>query len=285
MNKIKSLLIGGVAIAVSLSAPAAVLAGGYTPANRQTYQCVTPSNCPGADHVVFNSFTNAPNYGDERDFLNVRDANSQTWLNHVTVHDGETLVVRAYIHNNANPNAIGTAAATAHDTKLMVILPTNKKASTEAAANISASNANPAIIGDTIDFNGAAPFTLSFDKNSPVQITYRPNGTGDYVTRTAPGAAFTNDQTMVANFGDWKGCFQYSALVTMQVKVSMPTTPTPPVTPPTTPPTTTTTTTTTSTPTTLVNTGAGSVAAIFAAASAAGYAVYRFVLGRRLSRQ
>lgn len=68
--------------------------------------------------------------------------------------------------------------------------------------------------------------------------------------------------------------------VNFKAKVNCPTSP---VTPPTTPPTTTT--TTTSTPTTLVNTGAGSVAAIFAAAVVAGVVAYRFVLGRRLSRQ
>jgi hypothetical protein len=39
------------------------------------------------------------------------------------------------------------------------------------------------------------------------------------------------------------------------------------------------------TPTTLVNTGAGSVIGIFAAASAAGAVAYRWILGRRLSRQ
>jgi hypothetical protein len=41
----------------------------------------------------------------------------------------------------------------------------------------------------------------------------------------------------------------------------------------------------TTTPTTLVNTGAGSVIGIFAAASAAGAVAYRWILGRRLSRQ
>jgi hypothetical protein len=281
--KLKSLLIGAVAVITPLAVPAAVFAG-YAPAGRQTYQCVTPSNCPGADHVVFNSFTNAPNYGDERDFLNVRDASSQTWLNNIKVHDGEKLVVRAYVHNNANPNAIGVAAATAHNTKLQVILPTSEKASNTAAAQISASNANPGTVSDTIDLAGAKPFTLAFDKDAPVQVTYRPNGTGDFVTRALPNATFSNDQTMNADLGDWHGCFNYSALITMTVVVHMPTTPTPPVTPPTTP-TTPTTPNTPAQPTELVNTGPGDVVAAFAAVSAVSAIAYRLYLSRRLARQ
>jgi uncharacterized repeat protein (TIGR01451 family) len=55
--------------------------------------------------------------------------------------------------------------------------------------------------------------------------------------------------------------------------------------PPTVTPPTTTTTPPAATPTTLVNTGAGNVVGIFAATSALGAGAYRFVLGRRLSRQ
>ncbi len=58
-----------------------------------------------------------------------------------------------------------------------------------------------------------------------------------------------------------------------------------PSTPPVTPPTTTTTTPSTPAPTQLVNTGPGSVIGIFAATVALGAAGYRFILGRRLSRQ
>ncbi len=65
--------------------------------------------------------------------------------------------------------------------------------------------------------------------------------------------------------------------VNFKAKVNCPTTP--PVTPPTTTPG------TPAAPTQLVNTGAGSVIGIFAAATAAGYAFYKFILGRKLSRQ
>jgi hypothetical protein len=173
---------------------------------------------------VFNSFTNAPNYGDERAFFDGKDAantSSGGYSDNVSVSDNQKLLLRVYIHNNANPNSIGEAAATAKNTRLQVILPTSKKTTNSAGAMISADNASPNPVSDTVDFSGAAPFTVAFDKDAPVQITYRPNGTGDYVTRTVPAYAFSNDQTLNANFGDWKGCFEYSALVTMTVVVQM----------------------------------------------------------------
>jgi len=217
------------AAAVLIGLPAAVFAG-FAPSDRQTFQCITPDNCPGANYVTFNSFTNAPNYGDERAFFDGKDAGVTGpggYQDSIGVHDGQELVLRVYIHNNANPNAIGFAAATATNTAMQVQLPTSAKTANVAAADISADNANPGTVSDTVDFTGASPFTLAFDESAPVQITYRPNGAGDYVTRTLPTASFASANVLNANFGDWHGCFNYAALVTMNVKVSMPNIPTP----------------------------------------------------------
>ncbi|HMH31261.1 MAG TPA: hypothetical protein VK534_02180 [Methylomirabilota bacterium] len=230
-SRAKTFLVSLLALVTLAGSPLAVYAG-YAPSSRPTYQCITPTNCPGADHVTFNSFTNAPNYGDERAFFDGKDAGitgSGGYQDAITVHDGQKLVLRTYIHNNANPNAIGEAAATAHNTRMQVLLPTSKKTTNTAASQITADNASPGTVSDTVDFSGASPFTVEFDKSAPVQVTYRPNGAGDYVTNNLPGASFSNDQTLNANFGDWKGCFNYAALVTMTITVHMDNTP--PVTP------------------------------------------------------
>lgn len=206
-----------------VAVPVAVWAG-FSPANRATFQCITPTNCPGANYVTFNSFTNAPNYGDERAFLDAKDAANTAsggYQDKMTVQDGQKVVMRIYVHNNANPAAIGESAATAKNTKVQVLLPTSVKTANQASASISADNANPGTVSDTVDFVGANPFSLAFDRNSMVQVTYRPNGTGDYVTRSLPGAVFANDQTLNAAIGDWKGCFNYSALITVTVVVKM----------------------------------------------------------------
>lgn len=279
----KQALLSLIAVATIVGLPATAFAG-YAPSGRPTFQCITPTNCPGANYVVFNSFTNAPNYGDERAFFDGKDntiSGPGGYLDNIPVHDGEELVLRVYIHNNANPNAIGFDAATAHNARMQVLLPLTQQTTNFAAAAISADNANPLTVSDTVDFTGASPFKVTFDESQPVQVTYRPNGAGDYVTNTLHSASFANDHVLNANFGDWHGCFNYAALVTFKVKVSMPNIPPPPrppVTPPTTPPT-------TPAPTQLVNTGPGSDAAIFLAATVIGTLGYRRYISRRLSRQ
>lgn len=220
--RVKFAAIGALTAAM-IVIPAATVFAGYTPANRPTFQCITPTNCPGANYVTFNSFTNAPNYGDERAFFDGKDAGItgpggyQDKLS--GLKDGQKLVLRVYVHNNANPNAIGEAAATAHNTELKVLLPKNEASSNTALATISASNANPGTVGDSVDFSSATPFTMEFDKSSPVQVTYRPNGQGGYVTRTLQTASFVSDQDLHASLGDFKGCFNYAELITMTVVI------------------------------------------------------------------
>lgn len=281
--RIKTLVAGLIAAAVMVVLPASAVLAGYAPANRPTFQCVTPTNCPGADYVTFNSFTNAPNYGDERAFL---DAKSSTitgpggYQDSLNVQDGQKYVVRAYIHNNANRAKIGDAASTAKNVKLQVLLPTSKKTSHMIGANISASNSNPGNVSDTVSFSGQKPFTIEFDKSAPVQVTYRPNGQGEYVTRTLPGAAFANDQTLNAALGDVKGCFEYASLVTMTVVVKMDKTPpTPPEKPKT--PETPTTPEQPQAPGKLPVTGPAGVAAVVTAVTGMSSAAYYFVVRRR----
>lgn len=282
--KAKLALTGLFAAAAIVLLPSVAYAG-YAPAGRPTFQCITPTNCPGANYVVFNSFTNAPNYGDERAFFDGKSASItgpggyQDQLNNVK--DGDRYVVRVYIHNNANPGLIGESAATSTNTRLMVLLPTSKRTSTHATAQVSADNANPGSVSDTIDFSGENPFTLTFDKSAPVQVTYRPNGTGSTVTKTLSLASFANDSTLNANFGNWKGCFEYSALVTMTVVVHSkeipppPKPPKPPVTPPETPPQT--------PPKSLPNTGPGAVLATFLGVSSASALLHQVFVRRRQS--
>ncbi|MDL2363162.1 MAG: hypothetical protein QFB86_02135 [Patescibacteria group bacterium] len=286
--KIKSLAIGLTTVALTAVAPAATVFAGYAPSTRATFTCNTPTDCPGANYVTFNSFTNAPNYGDERAFFDVKDAANTAsggYADSMTVKDGQKITMRVYVHNNANPNAIGEANATAKNTKVQVQLPTSKKTSNTTAADISADNAIPGEISDTADLNGAQPFTVVFDKTAPVTVTYRPNGTGEFVTRTLPGAAFASDSTLNASLGDMKGCFNYASIITVTAIVHMDATPVPPVTPPVvTPPAVTKAKPTVAAPTTLPNTGAGDVAAIAAGAGLAGSFGYRRFLSRRLAK-
>ncbi len=265
-------MLASAAVAVSMLAMPLTASANFFPADRQTYTCVTPTNCPGADHIQFNSFTNNPVVGDERPFL-AGSINGANVADRIKVKNGDVITVRAYVHNNADATKMGSTAATiAKNVNFRVIVPTASQKDTNLIGFITADNASPKMVNDTMSVYADNAFTVSYVAGS-AKFAHAADGVNQKTD-------VLNDSivTTGANLGDIIGCFAYSGYVTLQVKVSMPTTPTPPVTPPVTPPTTT---TTTPTPTVLPNTGAGDVLALFAAVTAAGAVAHRFVLGRR----
>src|SRR4051812_11815418 len=74
--------------------------------DRPTYTVDHP-----ADHVVFNSITDNPREGDERNFFSAKDASDTSaggFTHLVTLHDGQELLFRVYVNNNDNQNANGS---------------------------------------------------------------------------------------------------------------------------------------------------------------------------------
>lgn len=266
-----SRLVASAAVAVAtLLAPVSTVYAGYYPADRQTYNCITPDNCPGADHVVFDSFTNNPVVGDERPFL-AGSINSQPVQDRLKVKDGDTIVVRAYVHNDADATKMGNNEANtlAKNVVMRVLVPTASQKDMNIVAFINADNASPKSINDTMSVYGDNAFTLEYVKGS-AQFEHKPDGK-TLVTDKLSDSIVTSSG---ASLGNIYGCFAYSGYVTLTVKVHMPTPPvTPPVTPPATP------------PTQLVNTGAGDVIGIFAATAILGAFAHRWFLSRRLARQ
>lgn len=278
--KAKSLAIGVTAFVVTVAAPVTTFAGFY-PADRPTYTCSAQQPdgsipCPGADHVVFNSFTNNPVVGDERPFFS-GSLNGAAVQDRIKVKDGDVITLRAYVHNNADPNKTGVAGSIARNVNMKVLIPTASQKDQNLVSFLSADNANPGTINDTMSLYGDNEFTLQYVSGS-AKFTHKMDGVNE-TTDTINDSIVANG----ASLGDILGCFQYSGYVLLQVKVTMPTTPVPPQPPK--PPVPPATTTVTSKPTSLPNTGAGEVLGIFAAVTAAGAAAYRVVLGRRLSRQ
>jgi len=269
--KISKLLVAAAVTTSIVAMPMTAFADFY-PANRQTYTCVTPTNCPGADHIVFNSFTNNPVVGDERPFL-AGNTNGANVVDRVKVKDGDLVTLRAYVHNNADATKMGGEANTiARNVKIKVLVPTASQKDTNMVAFISASNASPATINDTMSVYGDSNFTLSYVPGS-AKFAHASDG----VNQTTDVVS-DNIVKNGASLGDIKGCFAYSGYVTLTVKVSMPGTPvTPPVTPPTT-------TVKTNKPTTLVKTGPTDVAAMFAAVAGVATVGYAWVLRRQNAR-
>ena len=104
LNSVPKRLAAIFGIVAAVMVPLAIYAWGPS---RETFTIEKP-----ATYVTFDSITNNPNYGDERNFLRVRDSDKQYWSDSstngwtdtMTMQEGHTYDVRLYVHNNAASN-------------------------------------------------------------------------------------------------------------------------------------------------------------------------------------
>lgn len=214
-------VLAGTIVAAVVGATAAVSA--WWP-ERPTFTVAHP-----APYVTFNSITDNPNYGDERTFYDVKNAANTSaggFTDKIKVKDGDTLLIRTYVHNNAAdnlntvPDGNGGFKGKAENTKVRIHLPTASATALRSNSYVSASNANPKEVADTVDFIGDNNFTLEYVPGSAT--TYNnahPTGVklNDSIVTTGAPLGYQNMNGIVP------GCFQYVNIVTIKVKVKMPT--------------------------------------------------------------
>ena len=205
--------------ALSALVGVATVAGAWSP-DRPTFTIENP-----APYVTFNSITNNPNEGDERPFFEVKDAaNTSTggFTNRADVKNGQELLLRVYVHNNASSSLNGEnfdGEGVAKNTKVRVHLPTATDNALRANAYISADNAKPQVVADTVDFVGDRNFSLSYISGSAVAYTNAvPSGIklNDSIVDSGAPVGYEAANGIVP------GCFQYDMIVTLKVKVNMP---------------------------------------------------------------
>ncbi|MEO8785071.1 MAG: hypothetical protein ABI221_01990 [Candidatus Saccharimonadales bacterium] len=180
------------------------------------------NRCGSMTGPVFNSFTNTPSYGDERDFVQVSPNGSQNFTDDVTAKPGDTISVRVYVHNNANQNTNESGLGIAKNTNVRVYLPTGSANGFDIAGYVSASNAKQARVYDT----GRVT-----DAGQKVSLSYVPGSAkiyndGPWKNGVAlPDAVVSDAGTPIgynALNGDLPGCFNYRAVIILQVKVQAP---------------------------------------------------------------
>lgn len=188
--------------------------------NRPVFDYNDPAQRVGSmDGPVFNSFINTPSYGDERAFLDARRSDQtaagsyKNVLSDVTGGSKE-VVVRMYIHNNANQSTNASGVGIARDTKVRIALPSAEAASLRARGYISASNA--AMVEDTVDFVDTKAFKVEYVPGSAIIYNNGPlNGAQLSDSIVTDGAPIGYD----ALNGNLPGCFEYEAVVQIRVKV------------------------------------------------------------------
>lgn len=143
LKTLSALAIAGLSLATFTSASA------WGP-ERSTFTMEKPATYP-----TFNSITNNPTIGDERDFVRVGeiDAEVTDLKNEVEVVPGRQYLVYVYFHNNASStfndsahNHSGVALRTHMSTAFSTVLTPSEKG--KISATITADNSNPASVWD-----------------------------------------------------------------------------------------------------------------------------------------
>ena len=193
-------------IAAAVIIPTAALAWGP---ERPTFTVAHP-----ADHITFNSITDNPNYGDERNFVTIKD-NTNTgagnWEDEIKVTNNGEYTVRMYVHNNAAANL----DLVAENVTAKFNLPTESAKRVQIDGYLNSTNARQTQIFDQAVFSSDSNFSLQYEAGS---AKYTNNvftsGTPLSDSVVSSGAQLGYDKLD----GKIPGCFQYSGYVTFKVK-------------------------------------------------------------------
>ncbi|MFZ2545168.1 MAG: hypothetical protein WAW80_04280 [Candidatus Saccharimonadales bacterium] len=189
--------------------PATLFAWGPT---RPTYTAANP-----ADHITFNSITDDPDYGDERNFVRIKDTantNAGGWSDEINVENGKEYWVQMYVHNNAASNL----NLVAQNVRVTAAVPNNTAKSITVEGFVDSSNATPTQVFDQAVFNSDSDFNLTYVPGSTALYNkVFPNGTPMSDNIVNPGGTpFGYDKLD----GNLPGCFNYSGYVSFKVKVN-----------------------------------------------------------------
>lgn len=130
--------------------------------------CEQPGEiCGSSTGPVFNSFVATPSYGDERPFLDARRSDQtqsgayENILRDVT-EGSSTVVLRIYVHNNADPETNATGLGIARGTRVRVGVPNVSATALQATASITADNARPRRVQDTVQLTASRRFRVAY---------------------------------------------------------------------------------------------------------------------------
>lgn len=143
-------------------------AAGWGPP-RPAYWCKLPSSCDGADRVVFNSYVNAPSYGDERAFVDAKPAankGSGGFHNILSVRPGESVLIRFYVDNAAWAARLGHRRGIARNTEARADVPLTADTRHDVFGYILARNARPRVVWDGVTLQSDEPTILRYEFDS-----------------------------------------------------------------------------------------------------------------------
>lgn len=210
------------ALLAAVIIPAALNAWG--PSDRPTFTWEKP-----ATYVTFNSITNNPKQGDERDFFKIRNyTDNGNFTDKIDLVPGKTYEITAYYHNDANAilntaanNYVGVAKGAYMRVEMPEIIKTGQIGRMNAF--IGASNAKPAQVWDEVygTNTSAGDVALRYVPNS---ATIRNNGAlnGKQIDLNKLAGATGTPLGFDKLDGILNGCEYYSGFITYRIVVDQP---------------------------------------------------------------
>lgn len=207
-----------IAVAAVVIIPSLAMAWGP---DRATFTQENP-----ADYVTFNSITNNPKWGDERNFMRIRDvASGETFRDTANLEAGKKYEVIVLYHNNAKTSLNASGAGVAQNAFAKSEIPAlvrSGNTDTKAMSYVGASNANPTSVYDHISFSNKTTSDIALRYiDGTAKITSNGAVNGQAISKdmfSANGVKIGYD----ALNGTLPGCDQYSGYITYQLVADAP---------------------------------------------------------------
>lgn len=205
----------GLGVALTIAAAPFIGTFAYGP-ERRTFTANSP-----ADYVTFNSMTDNPKVGDERNFVRIREVGQEKYVDSINIVPGKEYEVYTFFHNNASSTLNSKEhnyKGIALDTKLQAKMPSiiKKGTTVNITSTISAKNANPLSVWDHVTVSSPA---------MDVALRYIPDtakifSNGAVNGRTIHSDLFSSGAMLGYSHlnGIIPGCTDYSGYVTYRFK-------------------------------------------------------------------
>ncbi|PKM59972.1 MAG: hypothetical protein CVU99_10560 [Firmicutes bacterium HGW-Firmicutes-4] len=197
-------------VLILIVAVALPLFGGWGP-ERKTYTMENPSPV-----VTFNSITDNPNYGDERNFVSIKSADNQNsggWSDEIAIKKSGKYYLRIYIANSSADNLYQIAK----NTKIRFNIPDYESNRIQIDGYIESDNSSPTMIYDQAVFKSDKKFRIEYIPGS-AECTNNKFTDGIQLSddiKNSNGVLVGYDQMN----GDFPPGYKYDAIVIAEVNV------------------------------------------------------------------
>jgi uncharacterized repeat protein (TIGR01451 family) len=194
-------------IAAAIVIPTVAMAWGPS---RPTFTTAVP-----ATYVTFDSITDNPVQGDERNFMQIKDASASnaTYADSMNLQAGHTYTVFMYYHNDASSSLNASGVGVANGAYIRTALPNNVNGSNEAGAYIGAANANPKEVYDDVTLTSGSSLSINYVPGSAHIYDQGPvNGMQlpDSIATTGTPLGYNHLDGVVPGCNDYSGYVTYN---------------------------------------------------------------------------